>query len=694
MPNDNGDTVGRPQDVGGTYRGGFSSSVVDGMFEDHGHSDCCVLTCCGILLYDRNVYLLTGKRPSWKGRCGIVTCFCLVLVVGILAMMVAAYLYNYELEHIKELESKGRKTNQDDISRMDTVKKLTNLAHICRVLVWVTAFYLLLKAAQYRYRARRFLMAKLYEQRASSEDNQTELENATAETPLVPLTASEELKNYLQDEKRNICCATAPLGCVPKDAIVDPSSTAAPIQNNDSTDLCHFLFKILSCLCCGGCCNCWCQCLGLCAIAQEDHELQRILPKAKFEVDYITFQPFAEYFPKLEALRQDKVNNLLTHVSTLSELSTHLCRALGVALAFLTLVAFSGYDPLFQPAHLLVVCMTFFQGFIIISLVHWMWNRFDLSFDAVVKYFASGFILCTANAFVYETFVSTSIGLGMNIIRAILTPPSDDATDTDASDDGTTNVGQHAPVWLLAIATFLNAFAVAAMVEEISKYFGYWMVEHPDLALPKERSSEGDRNNEAASGDVDVAAPPEPRTMKSLGAGITVAMVAAAVGFATCENFLYVFVYSRTAEATNQMVTLLARSIFPVHPLAAAIQSIGVCQRDVEKDSSMKFGRILFPALLLHGFFDFALMFMAAMQSPGDAEGQDGKARLTDEPGSPLDDRNGSAFDSALPSIISSCTIVLLAAVYYVVNALAQRKRLDEMDKRRSGNGEYAPLLS
>lgn len=694
MANDNGDTARRPQDGGGTYRGGFSSSIMDGMFEEHGHSDCCVLTCCGILLYDRNVYLLTGRKPSWKGRCGIAACFCLVLVVGVLAMAAAAYLYSYELEHIKELESKGHKPNQEDISRMDDVKKLTSLAHICRILVWVMAFFLLLKAAQYRYRARRFLIAKLFEQRDSSEGNQTELGNATAETPLVPPAANEQLKTYLQDEKCNICCATAPFGCVPKDAIVDPSGTAAPLQNNDATDLCQVLFKTLSCLCCGGCCNCWCQCLGLCAIAQEDHELQRMLPKAKFEVDYITFQPFSEYFPKLEALRQDKVNNLLTHFSTLSQLSTHLCRSLGIALAFLTVLAFSGYDPFFQPAHLLVVCMTLFQGFLIISLVHWMWNRFDLSFDAVVKYFASGFILCTANAFVYETFVSTSIGLGMNIIRAVVTPPNDDTTDGDASDDAATNVSQHTPIWLLAIATFLNAFAVAAMVEEISKYFGYWMVEHPDLALPKERSSEGDRKNDASSGDGNGATTPEPRTMKSLGAGITVAMVATAVGFATCENFLYVFVYSRSAEAANQMVTLLARSIFPVHPLAAAIQSIGVCQRDVEKDSSMKFGRILFPALLLHGFFDFALMFMAALQSPGDAEGQDDNAKLSDEPGSPLDDRSGSAFDGALPSIISSCTIVLLAVVYYVVDALAQRKRLDEMDKRLSGNGEYAPLLS
>ena len=104
---------------------------------------------------------------------------------------------------------------------------------------------------------------------------------------------------------------------------------------------------------------------------------------------------------------------------------------------------------------------------------------------------------------------------------------------------------------------------------------------------------------------------------ESKGVGITIAMVATALGFACCENLLYVFVYT-PPSLVNEVTTLLARSIFPIHPLAAALQSIGVCRRDLEGDAKVGLGRILFPAILLHGSFDFVLMVMALIQSVED----------------------------------------------------------------------------
>ena len=56
------------------------------------------------------------------------------------------------------------------------------------------------------------------------------------------------------------------------------------------------------------------------------------------------------------------------------------------------------------------------------------------------------------------------------------------------------------------------------------------------------------------------------------------------------------------------MTVLIARSIFPVHPLCAAIQSIGVCKQRLEKKPSYKLGSIIMMPVFLHGLFDFTLM--------------------------------------------------------------------------------------
>jgi len=43
-----------------------------------------------------------------------------------------------------------------------------------------------------------------------------------------------------------------------------------------------------------------------------------------------------------------------------------------------------------------------------------------------------------------------------------------------------------------------------------------------------------------------------PRTKESVGAAITVAMVAVAVGFACCENLVYIFLYNGSSAANGE----------------------------------------------------------------------------------------------------------------------------------------------
>jgi hypothetical protein len=100
------------------------------------------------------------------------------------------------------------------------------------------------------------------------------------------------------------------------------------------------------------------------------------------------------------------------------------------------------------------------------------------------------------------------------------------------------------------------------------------------------------------------------RSLSSIRAGVTVAMVAVALGLTCCENILHIFVYNRTS-LQSEITTLIAKSLFPVHPLAAAIQSIYVCRRDLEKDSSIGLGRVVLPSVLFHGTYDFALLLIS-----------------------------------------------------------------------------------
>lgn len=269
----------------------------------------------------------------------------------------------------------------------------------------------------------------------------------------------------------------------------------------------------------------------MCAIGQEDREIQLLLDKRDLQVDYITFQPFIEYYPQILALRNAGDDRLTRHWKALSLLSFNLIKILAICLTTLTIVALLQLDPKFQIENLIVVVATFGQAFFILWLCHWQWNKFDLSIDALVKYFASGFCLCTFIAMVYELMVSSVFSFisYMVVIIGVAQDVDEGASPSDVEEAASEFSKNH--VGIFSIFVFLNAFVVAAMVEELSKYFGYFMVETPDLMdsqeLVLENRSGGNATEESPK-----------RTYVSQGAGITVAMVAVAAGFACSENLL------------------------------------------------------------------------------------------------------------------------------------------------------------
>ena len=312
-----------------------------------------------------------------------------------------------------------------------------------------------------------------------------------------------------------------------------------------------------------------------------------------------------------------------------------------------------------KPANHQVVA-TFSQAFIIIYLVHWNRNRFDLSLDAVIKYFSSGFVLCTFIAMAYEVMVSSVLQFFIFIILicGVMGEVTPGMTNQQMNDLGKQFSKDH--VGIFVVFVFLNAYLVAALVEELSKYFGFWMLEHPDLmdakdiVVPTEDGQEINTNN---------------CTLQSRGAAITIAMVAVATGFACSENLLYVFVYT-PPSVTNELVT---RSLFPLHPLLAAIQSIGVVQRDLESDRKSQLGRLVFPAVLLHGSFDFMLM-ISALATSGTHSNTHGK-----------DDKK--SLDDGIPMAIS-IGFMVTGFYYYYCASKSQRQRLIELDQGNQGGSE------
>jgi hypothetical protein len=119
--------------------------------------------------------------------------------------------------------------------------------------------------------------------------------------------------------------------------------------------------------------------------------------------------------------------------------------------------------------------------------------------------------------------------------------------------------------------------------------------------------------------------------------------------------------------------------------LAAAIQSIGVCRRDLESDKSIGLGRIIFPAVLLHGTFDFVLMLVALIIGIRHSD----EILMNDDavdPDTIKKELELTPADKRLQYTALSCGfgMVLMGFAYYVKESRSQKTRLAEVQAERS----------
>jgi RsiW-degrading membrane proteinase PrsW (M82 family) len=383
----------------------------------------------------------------------------------------------------------------------------------------------------------------------------------------------------------------------------------------------------------------------------------------------------------------------------------------------------------------------------------------ELSADAMIKYFASGFLLSTSLAVFWELMGALLLKITVAILLAasgigIAADPDTDRTMTtihmatpasrNYHNEGYEYNGHHhhhptrgggasflEPFWWSAepasstkdfmqvfgqdhpvIYTFyllLNAFVLAALIEEVCKYFGYRMVEHPDLMSrwDLERASHvvhasADDEEEEGEGDAgyfeydDASRSQNSRrqihfrqqeevnrkrraqrsqdyskqrpSVQATGASMTLAMVSVAMGFTCCENLVYVFLYSSNSPRM-ELYVLMSRTLFPVHPIAAALQSVGVCRRDLE-GAAVSLWRIVLPAVLFHGAYDFFILWVDFLDKRHGVHADEGSEQVS--------------VVAVAVSFVVSVLILLTALVHLWRQGRQQRQRLAEIDRQAS----------
>eukprot|EP00540_Astrosyne_radiata_P002078 CAMPEP_0116831334 /NCGR_PEP_ID=MMETSP0418-20121206/5278_1 /TAXON_ID=1158023 /ORGANISM="Astrosyne radiata, Strain 13vi08-1A" /LENGTH=304 /DNA_ID=CAMNT_0004460571 /DNA_START=118 /DNA_END=1033 /DNA_ORIENTATION=- len=168
---------------------------------------------------------------------------------------------------------------------------------------------------------------------------------------------------------------------------------------------------------------------------------------------------------------------------------------------------------------------------------------------------------------------------------------------------------------------FLRAFVVSALIEEMSKYLAFTLtLHHPDFWSQKELQStiEAIKRDEGFVDEATFLAAHatnpygHDRSLKSRCATILVTMVSLGLGFSCCETLLYVIFYSDNSPEL-EIAVLIARAFLPIHPICSAWQGIGVCRRELENKSNFQMGRVVLPAVIYHGTFDFLLTLVGVL---------------------------------------------------------------------------------
>ena len=548
-----------------------------------------------------------------------------------------------------------------------------------------------------------------------------------------------------EDQYEGACSHTL-CGCYPVDE-VEESANDQQVEVSDKgvfrrkkrphhEDIVARGFNCLMASCCGFLCKCWCQCLSICALAQEAREIRLLLPPRYQRIDFITHQPFHEYQKNVNDLRRGwlgkgrRLSGIAPHYNALSRLSRYIVIIFLVSLIAIVTTLIFNPRAVFSWQDALVLIVTFLQSFLVLFIVHGIFHKSDLSLDAVIKLFAAGFLIAVPTAVFFEGLI-VNVMLFFSWLFYLI-------GNFLAGEMFSQFVFDHwRLIWI--IGELFNAYIVAAITEEICKYYTFRAVEHPDLVFitglqreeqdetavdgglvkypfashqiqkyiraddasvasrvssssrrssPKKRREgllhrTGTTDEEYDEDEADI------RTFRQKAMAITTGMISVAVGLACAENFLYVFVLggamgnsndgNRSSGLIDAWLVLFFRSLFPVHALAAAMQSINMIRKFVESDDDhghrIGIGRVILPAVILHGSFDAVLMAINVfVETSWD--------NYLEEGGDLEDGPPYNAYLVNLVAVISVTVIMVAGILWYFRENRNQRLRLILLEER------------
>ena len=307
----------------------FRSSLY-GMFEESQSSktDACAVFCCGVYLWQRNRDILVRDRrkeddctndneeddkfwpttiPSTIEKRPLDALFLLLVAVAVI-------LWSFDANDV-----------------------FSTIGFLAVELLIVLAVWKIFRFQQARKRFRRQLAIAEYCRRRTTDYQEDEND------PDLAAFLEEHKQEIYGDGGRNLFgCASSNLGWFGsscdrgnnEDANIDGG------ENNSPKGFYLGALSFLEKLCCGMLCGCNLQLCGMCAIAQESRHLRDALPTnmrpGLWQRDYITMQPWKEYYPSILRLRLSNQIHCLPHFKALSRLSRRILIAGASVLLFVT----------------------------------------------------------------------------------------------------------------------------------------------------------------------------------------------------------------------------------------------------------------------------------------------------------------------------------------------------------------------
>jgi hypothetical protein len=253
-----------PTTTTASYRG-FSTSINDMFVQEHQERiDCCSITCCGILQYDYNRYMIQHIYPPSickRFLVHIVIPICIFGSAGLGAMRI-----------------------QDTV-----INEIVSITLMILLLLYIILQFS--KGRTNRINVRKEILYTKYQLLQQQQQNQihNHYNTTTHEQPRRPIDSDRtrtEQNYYLGQTRYDMRCAhpCCLLGCYPDEKIYNTNNTShnelqqlttnnmnqynSSITNNNN--ICHCLYDFI----CPSFCGTYIQCCGVCAIAQEGREIE------------------------------------------------------------------------------------------------------------------------------------------------------------------------------------------------------------------------------------------------------------------------------------------------------------------------------------------------------------------------------------------------------------------------------------